>query len=161
MIRMSMLRNVPVIFDERQVGLFQDICFDQARKQVYAFVVSCGIGGKKLVPAEHVRMISQKFILISGMEKYRRSDRQKTSLFIRDITGTLGGYVSDYAIDKRSLDVLALEIQLGYGLKERKIHTWVYAYTYLTDCDEVSIPLDLHYQPCFYREENDACEYLR
>lgn len=161
MIRMSMLRNVPVVFGERQVGIFQDACLDQTRKRVYAFVVACGMRGKRLVPAERVRMISEKFILIDGMEKYRHSNKQETSLFIRDMTGMLVGRVTDYAINKTSLDILAIEFLTGYGPKERRMRIWSYAYTFLQDCGEVAVPLDLRCQPCLFREENDACECLQ
>ena len=161
MIRMSMLRNIPVVFGEKQIGLFQDVCFDRTRKRVCAFVVTCGMRGKKLIPAAHVCMISESFILIDGLEKYRHSDRQETSLFVRDMTGTLVGRVADYAIDKKSLDILAIEIMPGYGPKERSIRIWMYAYAFSEDCGELNIPLDLRCLAVLFKEENVACEYLR
>ena len=150
---MSMLRNLPVVYGQRQIGFFQDVCFDQARKRVCALVVACGIRGKKLVPPERIRMISSRFILIDGLEKYRHSDKQETALFVRDITGKLAGRVSDYAIDETTKNVLAIEMLLGYGLSMRSKRIWVYEYAYLDECGELSIPLDLHDWPCSCKGE--------
>ena len=158
LIRMSTLRNVPVVLGQRQIGLIQDACFDETRKQVYAFVVACGMRGKKLVPVKHVRVLSEQFILIDGLEKYRHTDRQKMSLFVRDTTGILVGRVTDYAIDIRTMEVLALEMIPGYSLRDWRRRIWLYAYRVSQDRNELSIPLHLLRQSCFLEEENDACE---
>lgn len=157
MIRMSMLRNVPVILEEKQIGLFHSACFDQTRKRVRALIVSSGMRGKRIVQAQHVRMIAEGFILIDGWEKYRRTDKQQTSLFVRDTTGLLAGRVTDYAIDKRTLEVLAIEVVSGYLPREICKRDWLYAYSFAEDSDELSIPVVLHSGPCFSREGNEEC----
>jgi len=135
-----MLRNIPVILGEQQMGLFQSACFDKTRKRVCAFIVSSGVRGKRIVPAQHVRMIADGFILVDGWSRYRHSDRQQTSLFVRDTTGLLVGRVTDYAIDKRTLEVLAVELIPGYWTRERRARDWIYAYNFAEDSDELSIP---------------------
>ena len=159
MIRMSALRNVPVVFGERRIGLFQSVCFDQTRKRVCAFVISCGMRGKRIVPAEHVSLISERFILIDGSQRYRNSDKQEMFLFIRDTAGILVGRVSDYALDEKSLEILALEMISGYSFKDRHKRTWIYAYEFSNDFGELSIPLDLCSRPYLFGEENSSCEY--
>ena len=158
LIRMSTLRNVPVVFGQRHIGLFQDVCFDQTRKRVYALVVACGMKGKLLIPAKCVRVLSEQFILVDGVEKYRHAYKQNMQLFVRDTTGLLVGRVSDYAIDERSLDILALEMIPGYGASERRKRIWIYTYSVSKGLDELSIPLDLHRQSSLFQEGNDACE---
>ena len=154
-----MLRNIPVVFGQRQIGFFQDALFDQTRKRVCAFIVSCGMRGKKIVPAQRVRMIAEGFILIDGLEKYRHSDKQQTTLFVRDTTGLLVGRVTDYAIDPENMEVLAVEMIPGYGIWESRRYIWVYAYSIAKDCDELSVPMDLMNQSLFSREGDNACEY--
>ena len=158
LIRISMLRNVPVVLGQRQIGIFQDVCFDQTRKRVCAFVVSCGMRGKRMILTKHISMISQQFILIDDFQKYRHSDKQETSMFVRDTTGLLVGRVIDYAIDRKTLDVLALEMMLGYSMRELGKRIWIYAYNFSPGCNELSIPLDLHAQPYLFKEGNDVCE---
>ena len=156
-----MLRNTPVVFNQRQIGLLQDACFDQTRKRVYAFVVSCGLRGKRLVPVQHVVLIGEAFILIDGFEKYHRTDKQQTTWFVRDTMGLLVGRVMDYAIDKQSMEVLAVEIVPGYGLRATRSCIWVYTYgIVMNGLMELSIPLNLSSQPCMFREGEDECGYL-
>ena len=71
MVRMSALRNVPVICHSRQIGLLQSISLDAARKRVHALVVSCGMRGKRVVLGQHVQAIADGFILADQDEKYK------------------------------------------------------------------------------------------
>lgn len=147
-----MLRNYPVVQKERQVGLLQSIRFDAARKRVCALVVSCGMHGKRIVPAEYILVIADSFILIDGMERFRRANQQETWPFIRDTTGLLIGRTSDYAIDRQTLEVCAIECILGYGFKERTCRIWIYEYAVANALDEFAIPDILCSKPIFSRE---------
>lgn len=145
--RISMLRNAPVVLGEKQIGLFQNVCFDQARKKVRALIVSSGMRGRRTVCAQHVRMIADGFILIDGWSKYRQTDKQQNSLFVRDTTGLLAGRVVDYAIDRRTLEVLAIEVIPGYFFPENRCRMWVYTYSFIGDSEELSIPVIQHNLP--------------
>lgn len=153
---MSMLRNAPVILGEKQIGLFQDACFDQTRKRVCALIVSSGIWGKRIVRAQHVRMIAEDFILVDSWSKYHQTDKQQNSLFVRDAGGILAGRVTDYAIGKKELDVLAVEVTPGYLPAENRRRIWVYAYSFAKENDELNIPVVLHSLPRFSREGNES-----
>ena len=48
---MSALRNLPVICENKRLGLLQSISLDPAQKRVSALIVSCGMRGKRVVPA--------------------------------------------------------------------------------------------------------------
>lgn len=153
-----MLRNVPVVLGERNIGLFQTACFDPAQKRVCALIVSCGMHGKRIVKAQDVRMIAEEFILIDGFSKYRRSNKQQNTPFVRDTTGLLAGRVTDYAIDRKTLDVMAIEVTPGYLFGEQHKRTWIYAYNRTKTDEALSIPAVLHNCPYLSREENEICE---
>ena len=140
MIRMSMLRNVPVIEGEKQIGFFQSICFDQARKRVRAFVISSGMHGKRVVEAQHICLIANQFILVDGWSRYHRTDKQQTLLFVRDTSGCLIGCVTDYAIEETTMEVLAIEMVSGYLSKEGRMKDWIYVYSFAANSDELCIP---------------------
>ena len=156
---MNMLRTTPVIQGERQIGYFQGICFDQARKRVRAFVISSGMYGKRIVEAQHIQMITDKFILVNGWSKYSRTDKQQTSLFVRDTSGLLVGRVTDYAIDETTLEVMAIEIVSGYLPRETRIRDWIYTYVFSENSGELCIPVILRSQQHFCREGFEACGY--
>jgi len=152
-----MLRNTPVIHDACQIGLLQGVCFDETRKRVCAFIISSGMHGKKIIQVRHIQIITQEFILVDGWSRYRRSHKQQTSLFVRDTNGLLVGRVTDYAIDTKTLDVLAIEIIPGYLPEENRMRNWIYAYDFSANTRELSIPVILHSRPFFLREGNEAC----
>lgn len=127
-IRMSSMRGFPIILQNRQEGLLQCISLDPAQKRVHALVISCGIRGKKIVFATHVRSIADGFILVDSIEKYSRHYETNTCRFVRDTTGLLAGSITDYAIDERTLSIQALEMIPGYLPSERRIRIWVYEY---------------------------------
>lgn len=156
LVRLSMLRNLPIVLGERQIGLCQGACFDRARKRVCALIVSSGMRGKRIVPSASVRMITPEFILVDGWCKYRQSNKQQLWPFIRDASGILAGRVTDYAVDEQTLRVFALEVIPGYFSAERKNRIWFYAHSAEEDDDgELHVPAFLCSQPCSSREGNE------
>lgn len=160
LVRMSMLRNVPIVFGERQIGLFHNACFDKTRKRVCALMISSGIRGKRIVPTEHICMIADRFILVDGWCRYRRSEEEQSSVFVRDASGLLVGYVSDYAMDPNTMEILAIEVHAGYWPKESRAGDWIYTYSFSQE-DTVIIPTILRSRPCFSKEGNESCGCLR
>jgi len=159
--RISLLRNIPVICGERQIGLFQSAYIDKSRKRVCAFVISSGLYGKRIVSIQHIRMIGDNFILIDGWSRYRPLDGQQLSLFVRDTTGLLVGRITDYAIDQESMEIIAIEMLPGYFPKEIYIRKWIYACNYSEDADAWVIPAILCNQSCISKEGNEGCECLQ
>ena len=141
MIRLSEIRNCPVVCGDKRLGVLQEIILDAAQKRVQALIVSCGLRGKRVVARSSIVCIADGFILADGFEKYRRSKEEARCCFVRDTLGRLSGYVSDYAIDRRTLNVFALEIVPGYLPCERRGRFWMYAYA-RTDAKslELTIP---------------------
>ena len=90
MVRMSILRNYPVICDKKQLGLLQSISLDTAQKRVCALIVSCGMRGKRLILPEHVLSIADGFILAERVEKYNQLLR------IEERLGNTGEYGSPF-----------------------------------------------------------------
>lgn len=160
MIRMSALRNYPVICCKRQIGLLQNVTLDPARKRVCALVVSCGIRGKRVVTAQQVQAIADGFILAGQAEKYKRTYEAALSPFVRDTTGLLAGCVTDYALDERTLSVLAVEMMPGYWPVSSRQKIWIYAYT-CTDGPKggLTVPASLGSELIFSREGNERCAY--
>lgn len=128
MVRMSALRNVPVICRSRQIGLLQSISLDAARKRVHALVVSCGMRGKRVVLGPHVQAVGDGFILADQTQKYRRMDERAGSPFVRDTSGMLAGRVTDYAVDERTLEILAVEVMPGYWPASSRRRFWAFVY---------------------------------
>ena len=128
LVRMSVLRNYPVISGNRQIGLLQSISLDEAQKRVCALIVSCGFRGKRVLLPQDVQSIADGFILASGTQKYRRELETAPCQFVRDSAGLLAGRITDYAIDEKSLCIQAIEMMPGYLPREQRIRIWVYAY---------------------------------
>ena len=128
MVRMSALRNTPVICRGRQIGLLQSISLDAARKRVRALIVSCGMRGKRVVLRQNVQAIADGFILADRTEKYKRIDEKTGSPFVRDTTGMLSGCVTDYAVDEGTLEILAVEIMPGYWPASSRKRLWAFSY---------------------------------
>lgn len=156
LIRMSKLRNMPVVYADRQIGILQGVCLEQSRKRVCAFVISSGLRGKRIVPTTCLRMIAEQFILIDGWCKYRRSDEQRGVLFVRDTTGLLIGHVTDYALDEKTMEILAIEVLTGYFPKECRDKEWHFAFSISQEMDAWIIPAYLHNQSCISKEGNKA-----
>ena len=148
MIRMSALRNRPVVLLNRQIGYFQSLFLDQAQKRVRALIVSRGIKGKCAVLPEQVSHVSDCCIQIDGFEKYQGIDECLLCRFAVDTTGSLVGKVMDYAIDPVSMDVCAVEIMPGYLPPESGIRIWVYDYRKTENAAQtITIPAISGYEP--------------
>ena len=158
MIRLSTLRNVPVVFGDRRMGLLQSVCFDQNRKRICALIVSSGVRGKKIVQTQHVQMLEKRFIMVDQWSKYRCSDQQQMALFVRDTTGLLVGCVTDYAIEEETMNILAVEMISGYLPQAHRKRMWIYEYTFSKGSDEICVCDILHSMPCFSKEGNTTCE---
>jgi len=128
MIRMNSLRNLPVICNGKQIGLMQEITLDDKQKQVNSLVVSCGIRGKRIIARNQIVSIANGFILAKNAEKYRYISGTNTYRFVRDTTGLLTGRIIDYALDRNTLQVYAIEIQTGYVKHSMHRKIWVYDY---------------------------------
>lgn len=158
MVRMSILRNYPVICDKKRLGLLQSISLDPAQKRVCALIVSCGIRGKRVILPEHVVSIADGFILASQAQRYRRSAETVPCVFIRDTMGLLCGRVTDYAIDEATLSIAAIEMIPGYLPSERRSRLWMYAYTRSSDTSsELTVPVCLGSELIYSREGIEVC----
>ena len=91
MVRLSALRNMPVIQGKQRLGLLQSVSLDEARKRVRALIVSCGIRGKRVIPPDCVQSIGDGFILAEASRRYHRSDEPSPCPFVRDSAGLLVG----------------------------------------------------------------------
>lgn len=128
MVRMSALRNRPVVCGNKRLGLLQSVSLDSAQKRVRALIVSCGVFGKRVVPGQDVLAIADGFILASGVQHYRRVFETPPCAFVRDTTGLLTGRVTDYAIDEETLAVAAVELTTGYLRPARSARLWALDY---------------------------------
>ena len=154
MIRMSMLRNYPVIHLQKQIGLVQSLTMDPARKRVQALIVSGGLKGKRILPATMIQAIGDGYILAKSIQAYKRSMEPVISPFARDSTGCLVGLVTDYAIDERTLEVLAAEMMTGYLPHEQRNRIWMYAY-HCTGSSDMIVPASLGSELIFSKEEDN------
>lgn len=158
MIRMSILRNYPVICCNRQVGLLQSINLDAAQKRVCALMVSCGFRGKRVILPQNVLSIADGFILADEVKKYKRAYDREPCVFVRDTTGLLTGKVTDYAIDEQTLGIQAVEMMLGYLPSQRRTRIWIYEYARAdAQQDELIVPASLGSELTFSREGNERC----
>ena len=151
MIRISALRNRPVISGNRQIGFLQSISLDQAQKRVQALIVSRGMRGKCVVLPREIRSVGDQFILVDGVKKYERAYETVSCRFIRDTTGRLVGRIMDYAFQPDTMTVSAVEIMPGLLPPERSIRMWIYAYQRL-DAHTLTIPVLLCDEPTFSEE---------
>lgn len=141
MVRMSALRNYPVICSQQRLGLLQSVCLDTAQKRVCALIVSCGLRGKRVVLREDVLSVADGFILARNPQKYKRSFETQRCRFARDTTGLLAGYVTDYAMDEKTLEIAAIELIPGCWPSERKERLWLYVYDMQSaSAGELTIP---------------------
>jgi len=143
MIRMSAIRNTPVVIGQKTIGILQSISVDMVQKRVYALNVSCGLKGRYMVVPEDILSISDGFILASGLVRYRQDKRQTYPRFVRDSTGLLVGRVTDYAISEDDLRLNAIEMQIGLLGGERRIRIWIIDYTCSPDKSELIVPVSL------------------
>lgn len=160
LIRVSVLRNYPVICNHRQIGLMQGVSLNEAQNQVRALIVSCGIRGKRLVFPDDVAAFGDGFILIRKANRYVRSYEVPPSTFVRDTTGLLCGRVTDYAMNESTLEIQAVEMIPGYTGRERRCRIWVYTYVPVEHrASELSIPACIGSELRLTREGKEACAY--
>lgn len=161
MVRLSALRNIPVICDGKPLGLFQGIGLDEAQRRVEAIVVSCGFRGKRVVLAQDIGVIADGFILAQKARKYKRSFEKPLCMFVRDTSGLLAGRITDYAIDEHTLRIVAIEMASGYLPSERRRRLWIYAFARASDqALELTIPAASFDEPNLPGEENEKCACL-
>jgi len=147
-IRMSALRNRPVVLSNRQIGYFQTILLDPAQKRVRALIVSRGIKGKCVVLPEQVSHVSDCCIQIDSFEKYTSITANPLCRFAVDTTGSLIGRVMDYVIDPVCMGVCAVAIMPGYLPPECSIRIWVYDYQKTENAAyTITVPAISGYEP--------------
>lgn len=160
MIRMSILRNFPVICGHRQIGLLQNASLNEAQKQVLALIVSCGIRGKRVILPESIEAIGKGFIIAREVQRYRRAQETAPCSFIRDTSGLLCGRVTDYAINEATLAIEAVEMVSGYLGSARKRRIWIYDYQRSENhAEELIVPACLGSELTLAREGNEQCAY--
>lgn len=160
MVRMSALRNMPVILGNERLGLLQSVSLDEARKRVRALIVSCGIRGKRVVPPDCVQSIGDGFILAERSRRYHRRDENAPCPFVRDSSGLLVGMVTDYAIDETTLEVVAVEMKPGHLTGRRAGRLWMYSYARQEPSSlELTVPACMGSELIGVREETEPCEY--
>ena len=160
MIRMSILRNFPVVLGQRQIGLLQSVSLNEAQNQVLALIVSCGIRGKRVILPESVEAIGKGFVVVRGVQRYKRKYEASPCSFVRDASGLLCGRVTDYALDDETFAVQAFEMSPGYLGKARCTRLWIYDYRRSeSHAEELIIPALLGHELTFAREGNEECAY--
>lgn len=160
MVRMSILRNIPVICENKQLGLLQSISLDSAQKRVLALIVSCGMRGKRVVLPEHVLSIADGFILADEVQKYKRAYETQLCSFVRDTTGLLCGRVGDYALCEETLCVAAIELIPGYLPGESRNRIWLFVYERPNEeAGELLVPISLGSELILSKEEVKSCVY--
>ena len=158
LIRMSILRNFPVICGHRQIGLLQSASLNEAQKQVLALIVSCGIRGKRVILPESIEAIGKGFIIVRDVQRYRRIQETTPCSFIRDTSGLLCGRVTDYAINETTLEIEAVEMLAGYLGSARKKRIWLYDYRRSENhAEELIVPACLGSELTLAREGNEQC----
>ena len=142
-----------MIYVRQKIGLLQGVTMDEKQRRVRALIVSCGMHGKRLIPAEMVHAISNAFILVGGTEKYVRHQEIQLGRMIRDTSGLLTGYATDFALDEKNLEIIALEMAFGYLFRQNRNRIWVYRYT-VSDAGELIIPATLRSELIDFKEED-------
>ena len=158
MVRLSALRNMPVIQGKQRLGLLQSVSLDEARKRVRALIVSCGIRGKRVIPPDCVQSIGDGFILAERSRRYHRRDENAPCPFVRDSAGLLVGMVTDYAIDEATLSAVAAEMKPGHQPRLERL--WMFSYARQdADALELTIPVCMGSELIGVREGTESCEY--
>lgn len=151
MVRISALRNRPVVFENRQIGFLQSVSLDQAQKRVQALIISRGLRGKCAILPADVTSISDQFILAERISRFDRSYETGLCGFARDTTGILVGRITDYALRENSMTVSAIEIMPGFLPPESRIRIWIFTYQ-RQNTHTLTIPSLLCEEPTFSGE---------
>ncbi|MBQ2989780.1 MAG: hypothetical protein IJD60_00630 [Clostridia bacterium] len=158
MVRLSALRNYPIVCNQRQIGLLQSLCMDTAQKRVTALNVSCGIRGKRMVLCKDIISLADSFILVKETGRYQRRLDTKPCSLIRDTSGLLAGKVTDYAICKSTWHIAAVEMRIGYFPGESGMRLWIYDYKRSDENKgELTVPSSLGSELIMTEEENETC----
>ena len=139
MIRLSKLRNYPVVIGQKKLGLLHSVSLDKAQKRVYALIVTRGMRSKCIVLPDDVQAVSDGFILARRFAPYKKSMEEDRSVFVRDTSGMLVGRIADCMLDETDFRVIAFLMQTGYSLHQRDC-VWVYTYTRSEHASELIIP---------------------
>ena len=140
MIRMSTMRNTPVIIGQKTIGVLQSFDIDMAQKRVCALNVACGLRGRYMILPKDVVTISPEFILAENTVRSGQFDGKKNARFVRDSTGFLIGYVTDYAVSEENLQLAAIEMRIGFFPGEHKIRIWIMDFTCPSSEREIIVP---------------------
>ena len=141
MIRMSMLRNCPVLCQEKQIGLLQNIRLDSVQNAVHSLIVGGGFKGKRIVKKEQILCLQRDYILILGSDRYNKGQGQQSARFVRDSSGVLCGRITDYMLDEKTLCVKAFEIMCGYIPHTQRKRLWTFSWFTQNCCsDEIVVP---------------------
>ena len=158
---MSILRNFPVVLGQRQIGLLQSVSLNEAQNQVLALIVSCGIRGKRVILPESVEAIGKGFVVVRGVQRYKRKYEAAPCSFVRDASGLLCGRVTDYALDDETFAVQAFEMSPGYLGKARRTRLWIYDYRRSeSHAEELIIPALLGHELTFARDISDHIIFM-
>lgn len=143
MLRISELRNTPVIVNQIPAGVLHSISMDMEQKRVCALSVSCGLRGRRLVLPEDVLSITNEFILARNIRRYKQPGDRDNARFIRDSTGILVGFVTDYAISEQKMEIEAVEMRIGFLRKEYAARIWVLDFICPPQKEELIVPASL------------------
>lgn len=144
MLRISDLRNTPVIINQKTVGILHSISIDMVQKKVHALHVSCGLLGRRLVMPEDILNITNEFILVGSIYRYKHPVNSSNARFIRDSTGMLIGYVTDYIINtEHEFQLEAVEMRVGFLPKEYAVRIWALDFFCQIQDDELIVPASL------------------
>ena len=139
LIRLNMIRNYPVICENKRIGLLLGMRFDFNAKRASDLVISCGFRGKRMIHCDFVESIADGFILVKNSYSNALAQNYAETAFAFDTTGLLVGRVMDVAVDESSMAIQALEIATGYlpGVYTKRI--WIFEYE-CKGCSEMIIP---------------------
>ena len=128
MFRLSMIRNYPVIFKNKRVGLLLGIRSDLHTKSVSDLIISCGFRGKRIIQSNCVDTIADGFILLRNMPLCSPMQECTEADFVFDTTGLFVGRIMDLVIEESSMTIQALDVCTGYlsGIFSKRI--WVFEF---------------------------------
>lgn len=126
---MSVLRNRPVIYREKQIGLLQSIGLDTAQKTVQVLIIAGGFKGKQVVFADQIRSMTTDAVFVCDTYRYRKEYEPVRLRFVKDETGLLVGKITDYLIDEKTMNVAAFEMMRGFLTRDQREKIWVFSWS--------------------------------
>jgi len=143
MLKMSVLRNTPVIMNQKMIGVVQSLHLDMMQKRVCALSISCGLRGRRFIIPADVQNLANGFIIASKVYRRGQIESHHPTLFVRDSTGILVGCVTDYAISEKDMQLEAIEMRMGFLPREYRIRLWVIDFSYHPSKHEIIVPVSL------------------